>query len=280
MEKSKKIPLIALAITLVFVILFTGYFVRKNQGDNELILYGNIDIRQAELGFRVFGKLKKMYVEEGDKVSPGDLLAEIDSIPYENSLKEAEGRLSSIENNLTYSDAQLERRNLLVKGKSVSEEDYQQAYYNQKVLSSNLEEAKAAFSNAKVRLEDTKLFAPSDGVIFTRVREPGTILNVGDPVYVLSVSSPIWARSYISETNLGRVHPGMAAEVYTDTSSNPVYKGHIGFISPVAEFTPKNVETPDLRTDLVYQLRIVIDNPDNGLRQGMPVTIKFPQDNG
>ena len=67
----------------------------------------------------------------------------------------------------------------------------------------------------------------------------------------------------------------MKAEIHTDTKDNPVYKGHIGFISPIAEFTPKNVETPDLRTNLVYQVRIYIDNPDKGLRQGIPVTVKL-----
>jgi HlyD family secretion protein len=74
----------------------------------------------------------------------------------------------------------------------------------------------------------------------------------------------------------------MPAEVHTDTPENPVYQGRIGFISPIAEFTPKSVESPDLRTDLVYQLRVVIDNPDRGLRQGMPVTVilRFNLKNG
>lgn len=280
MKTNKKPYLILLAAFALFLVILISYLAKKEHHEKELVLYGNIDIRQAELGFRVFGKLKKMYVEEGDKIAPGDLLAELDPVPYENSLKEAEGRMLSIENNLKYADLQLKRRDTLVKGKSVSEEDYQQSFYNQKVLSASLEEAKAAYENAKVKLQDTKLIAPSEGFIFTRVREPGTVLDVGNPVYVLSVSKPIWARTYISETKLGIIHPGMKAEITTDTPSNPVYRGHVGFISPIAEFTPKSVETPDLRTDLVYQVRVVIDNPDQGLRQGMPVTIKFFPENG
>jgi HlyD family secretion protein len=101
------------------------------------------------------------------------------------------------------------------------------------------------------------------------------VVNFGDPVYTLSILSPVWVRAYVSEPELGLIYPGMAAEVYTDTHGGPVYTGHIGFISPVAEFTPKTVETTKLRTDLVYRLRVYADNPDQGLRQGMPVTVKL-----
>jgi HlyD family secretion protein len=82
-------------------------------------------------------------------------------------------------------------------------------------------------------------------------------------------------RTYVNELDLGRVRPDMPARVRTDSARGKAYRGHVGFISPTAEFTPKNVETRELRTDLVYRLRIVVDNPDGGLRQGMPVTVTF-----
>jgi HlyD family secretion protein len=66
----------------------------------------------------------------------------------------------------------------------------------------------------------------------------------------------------------------MRVEVYTDSNPARPYKGQIGYISPRAEFTPKNVETTELRTSLVYRLRVVVENPDDGLRQGMPVTVR------
>jgi HlyD family secretion protein len=67
----------------------------------------------------------------------------------------------------------------------------------------------------------------------------------------------------------------MPVDVFDDSGPHHAIKGHIGFISPTAEFTPKSVETPDLRTDLVYRLRVIIDDADPSLRQGMPVTVKF-----
>lgn len=124
------------------------------------------------------------------------------------------------------------------------------------------------------KLADADLIAPNDGVILTRVREPGAIVSTGETIYNLTLAAPIWVRTYVSEPDLGRIHPGMAAKVKTD--SGGVYEGQIGFISPVAEFTPKSIETRQLRTSLVYRLRVIVSQPDNGLRQGMPVTVVLP----
>ncbi|HUZ74403.1 MAG TPA: secretion protein HlyD [Stellaceae bacterium] len=131
----------------------------------------------------------------------------------------------------------------------------------------------ANVSVAERALSDATLHAPSDGIVLTRVREPGAIVAAGETVYTVALLTPVWVRAYVGEPDLGRVHPGMAATVHTDSAPNRVYHGHVGFISPVAEFTPKNVETRQLRTDLVYRLRVIVDDPDQGLRQGMPVTV-------
>jgi len=105
------------------------------------------------------------------------------------------------------------------------------------------------------------------------VREPGAMSGPSATVLVVALKQPVWVRAYVPEPDLGRIHLGMQARVYTDSRPDKPYVGRVGFISPVAEFTPKNVETPALRTDLVYRLRIMIDAPDQGLRQGMPVTV-------
>jgi len=139
-----------------------------------------------------------------------------------------------------------------------------------------LQSAQAALIQATRDLEDAELVAPSQGTILSRVREVGAITQAGETVYVLSLTSPVWVRSYVSEPDLGRVQPGMKVEIRSDTPGTPVYGGTVGFISPAAEFTPKTVETRELRTALVYRLRIVVDNPDGALRQGMPVTITVP----
>tara|TARA_R110002110_G_scaffold181205_1_gene387372 strand:+ start:227 stop:1234 length:1008 start_codon:yes stop_codon:yes gene_type:complete len=136
----------------------------------------------------------------------------------------------------------------------------------------------AALSLVERRLADTMLSAPNDGIILTRVRESGAIVAAGETIYTLTLTSPVWVRTYVDEPDLGRIRAGMPAEIRTD--SGGVYAGQIGFISPVAEFTPKTVETRELRTSLVYRLRVIAENPDGGLRQGMPVTVVLQNKTG
>ncbi|HTU20077.1 MAG TPA: efflux RND transporter periplasmic adaptor subunit, partial [Gemmataceae bacterium] len=133
---------------------------------------------------------------------------------------------------------------------------------------------------AERRLADSDLTAPNDGIILTRAREKGAIVQAGETVFTLTLASPVWVRTYVNERDLGRIRPNMAAEVRTDSAPDKFYPARIGFISPTAEFTPKTVETRELRTDLVYRLRVVVDNPDGGLRQGMPVTVYLNLDGG
>jgi len=136
--------------------------------------------------------------------------------------------------------------------------------------------AEATAAQARTALADTRLLAPANATVLSRVREPGSMVNASAAVYTLSLRDPIYIRAYVSEPDLGRIAPGTKVTVHTD-SSDKVYRGEIGFISPRAEFTPKSVETTDLRTDLVYRLRIVVANADEGLRQGMPVTIQVAE---
>ncbi|MDC9819448.1 secretion protein HlyD [Pectobacterium polonicum] len=135
--------------------------------------------------------------------------------------------------------------------------------------------AEAGLAQAKLNKQDAELLAPSPGVILTRAAEKGSMLASGSTVFTLSLTRPVWVRAYVSEKDLGRVVPGSQMLIYTDGRPNQPYHGKIGFVSPSAEFTPKSVETEDLRTDLVYRLRIVVNDPDDGLRQGMPVTLRF-----
>jgi HlyD family secretion protein len=139
------------------------------------------------------------------------------------------------------------------------------------IAAARVDAAKAARDQALTVLEDTVLMSPSDGIVLSRLREPGSMVSSRDPVYTVSLSNPVYVRAYVSEPDLGRIAPATPVRIQTD-SSDRIFHGTVGFISPRAEFTPKSVETEDLRTDLVYRLRIVVAEGE-GLRQGMPVTI-------
>jgi HlyD family secretion protein len=138
----------------------------------------------------------------------------------------------------------------------------------------NAARAAAARDQAFEHLQDATLRSPSDGIVTTRSVESGAIVATGTPALTLTLQSPVWVRVYVAEPDLGRVAPGSAVLVYTDSRPTQPYHGRVGFVSPSAEFTPKNVETADLRTALVYRARVIVSDADNGLRQGMPVTVK------
>jgi HlyD family secretion protein len=141
------------------------------------------------------------------------------------------------------------------------------------VAAAELKAREAELAVARQRLADATLYAPADGIIQDRILEPGDMATPATPVYTLALLDPVWVRTYVPEPILGKVEPGMRAEVRTDSYPDKVYSGWVGFISPSAEFTPKTVQTPDLRTRLVYQMRVYACDPGNELRLGMPATV-------
>lgn len=124
------------------------------------------------------------------------------------------------------------------------------------------------------RLVDTRLVAPSGGVVQSRILEPGEVAGPTRPVLSLALTGKKWVRAYVPEPDLGRVAEGRRAAVRSDSYPGKAFTGWVGFIAPTAEFTPKNVETTDLRTQLVYEVRVHLEDPANELRLGMPVTVE------
>jgi len=321
---KKYVFILIILIALVAVFVFLS---RKVANNNVLTLYGNIDIRVVNLGFRVSGRIEKLKFDEGDLVKPGQVMAVLDKKPYLNELMQAEGELNYAHANLlklqngfrkqeiasakavvrereaAYYNAVMlnERQNCIKNIGAVAKQEFDDTltkrneaesrlrdaqeqlslalegyrYEDIKAAEAQMEIAKAKLTLVNTNLADTEILSPSEGTILTRVRELGAVVNAGASVYALSIKEPVWVRTYINEVNLGKIYPGMKAKIYTDANPDKAYEGKIGFISPVAEFTPKNVETVSLRTDLVYRLRIIIEETDKFLRQGMPVTVKL-----
>ena len=316
---------------IIIVLLALGaaagwHFYGKYRSEQEpLTLYGNVDIRGVDLGFRVGGKLTEVLKDEGDEVKAGDILARIDHEPYQREMEQAGATVATAEADLrlkktgyrpeeieqaratvgqniaTRNNAErlVKRQQELITGGSIAKQNledaqtsFEEATQRVKVSEANLrqlesgyrqeeidaaaaavEQAKAALETAKIRCGDTELAAPSDGLVLTRALEPGTIVQAGATVLSISLENPVWVRAYVHEPELGQVPPGTAVLLKTDGNPDKVYHGKVGFVSSRAEFTPKSVETPHLRTSLVYRMRIIVDDSDGSLRQGMPVTV-------
>lgn len=319
---------IGMMTVLVFAVaVYGGLSMYTNEQTSSLTLYGNVDIRTVDVSFRVSGRLASLAVDEGDMVHQGDVLGQIDSAPYKNSLNQlkatedaAEAQLklahegyrveeiaqakASVEqakaayeyaesfykrqsglwhrklisaNDLANATSQRNQARAILKSAKDKLDQYRSGSRPQEIMvaKANLALASAQRDQAELDLNDTTLVAPSDGIVLTRVVEPGTMLNSGTTVLTLSLVKPVWVRAYIDESDLNQAQPGTRVLVYHDGQPEKPYHGHIGYVSPNSEFTPKTVQTPNLRTDLVYRLRIIIDDADSQLRQGMPITITF-----
>jgi HlyD family secretion protein len=272
-KKQRFIGIVAI-IAIIFIIVF---FYEKNieEEDSQLTLFGNVDIRQVSLGFRVPGRIQQMRLEEGDLAKKGQVIALLEKDTYEEELALSKGQLAEAKAAHQNALRTYIRRSKLIRTGAVSQALYDQAIAFKEESEARLKSALASLERAATALSDTAIKAPNDGTILTRIREPGAVVAQGQPVYTLTLENPVWVIVFVSEPQLGMVYPGQKAQVYTDTPDGKTYEGHVGFISPQAEFTPKNVETQSLRTSLVYRLRVVVDNADKALRQGMPVTVKL-----
>ncbi|CAG9413764.1 secretion protein HlyD [Providencia alcalifaciens] len=319
----------ALVILLIIMLIaaIAGGFYYQSLKDKTFALYGNVDVRTVNLSFRVNGKLASLDVDEGAKVTAGQLLGKLDDAPYINALNKAKGlrdsakaqlalkekgyrtqEIAQVESEVAqrqaawqYADNFYKRQQGLAAQKLISANDldnaknnrnqtlaalkasqdklnqYQSGFRQEEIAAARGEwlQAEATVAQAELDLADTILTAPSDGTILTRAIEPGTIIGAGNTVFSVTLTNPVWVRAYVSEAHLGDAVPGSKVLLFTDSQPNTPYHGTIGFVSPTAEFTPKSVQTPDLRTDLVYRLRIIVDDPNDKLRQGMPVTVQF-----
>ena len=124
--------------------------------------------------------------------------------------------------------------------------------------------------------KDAELLSPLDAVVRSRIVEPGEMASPQKAAFTLAITDPKWVRAYVSEIDLGALREGFKATITADAFPARSFPGWIGFISSVAEFTPKSVETTELRSSLVYQVRVFVQDPANELRLGMPATVHLP----
>jgi len=141
-----------------------------------------------------------------------------------------------------------------------------------------LQRAQASLALLEHQISLGELIAPADAVVRSRLLEVGDMANPQRLVLALALRDPKWIRVWVSEVDLGKIQPGMAAHITTDSAPDQPLTGYVGYISSVAEFTPKSVQTEELRTTLVYEVRVRVDDPHNRLRLGQPATVQFTPD--
>jgi HlyD family secretion protein len=324
---NKKVAVLAVAV-LAGCAALAWYFSRPAANDKDLVLYGNIDLRQVALAFNGSERIARLNVEEGQSVKAGDVLGELDtraltlrlaqsraqSAAQEQvlarlkagnrpeELAQARARTTQMQADAEVSRQQLDRVQAVFKesnGRAVSKQDVDNAEAKHKAAlaqldatrkaqelvqngarredvaqaQAQLDAARADIAVLEYQLSEAQLKAPVNAVVRARLMEPGDMAAPQRPVYTLAIANPKWVRTYVKESDLGRIKPGMAASIRIDSQQDTI-AGKIGYISSVAEFTPKTVQTEDLRTALVYEVRVLADDKADRLRMGMPATVR------
>ena len=329
MKKKRIVVIVVLLVAVVTGMQFWPRYQRVGD-DSTALIYGNVEIREAQLAFNASEHVREILVEEGDRVTQGQVLAHLHMELLDAQLAEIEATLQAQQQlvaklnagnrpeEIQQGEAQLkaaqahaksandsyQRMRALLARKLAAEEDVEnmqaladvaqaQAEVAEQTLTllrigpreediaiayAQLQAHQAALTAARQRRQDATLTAPADGVIRNRILEPGDMAFPSVPVLTLAFTEPVWVRAYLSEIMLGRVQPGAKAVIYSDSYPDKQYAGWVGFISPTAEFTPKTVQTPELRTRLVYSIRVFACNPQYELRLGMPVTVSLALD--
>ncbi len=317
-----------IAVVVVVVACAAGaaawWWVRGSRPASEVVIYGNVDLRQADLAFNNSQRIAEVLVQEGDHVRRGQVLARLETSRLKPQADQARAQadaqrevLRRLKNGnrpeeIAQAKASLESavadaanarqqytRLKTLAGRAISQQDVDSAKtamdmadahvaVSQKALDlqmagprvEDIAQAEAQYRASEAtaamlhqELVDAELKAPVDGVIRSRLMEPGEMASPTKAVFTLAIIDPKWVRAYVSEPDLGKVHPGAKASVTVDSFPDRSFDGWVGFISPTAEFTPKTVQTTELRSSLVYEVRVFVKDPKDELRLGMPATV-------
>jgi HlyD family secretion protein len=386
--KSKKVLLFLLILVVAAGLIYYFVYYRTNHAGNGIRSSGHVEVTEVDMSFRIPGHVARLLVQEGDRVSAGQLLAELEqdvlisryhqanaqlaelnarkeSLALGIEIKEqtaeaqirqaqamvmaAEARYESLktgsrieeikeaaaalekaraeldnrrqdyhrmmklfEGNIittkqmedarTARDAALAvynaaeekfklvhsgpRKELIEEGRAnvsgsdaaleaakTGRREVEKMQLDLKALRAQIDQSAALLAIAENDLEASRLMAPFDGFVSVKDIEEGEYVQVGAPIFTLARLDHFWVKTYIPETYLGKIQLGQKAQVISDTFPDKTYLGHVTYLSQEAEFTPKNVQTHEERTKLVYRIKVSIDNPNQELKAGMPVDV-------
>jgi HlyD family secretion protein len=328
---SKAVLRIVLIVAVVGIAAAAWWWLAgRHKNTDALVLYGNVDLRQADLPFNASERVTEVLVQEGDHVKVGQVMARLDPTRMQPQVAKAEadvaaeqevvnrlhagtrpeevsqGRANVLSAQADSANAQRQYDRLMElsrnsSGRAVSRQDLDSAKaaldvaqaklaVNRKALDlqvagprkediaqaeAQLRSDEAQLALLRRQLADMELKAPIDAVVRSRLVEPGEIASPAKAAFTLAITDPKWIRAYVSDPDLGAVREGLKATITTDAFPSRPFRGWVGFISPTAEFTPKTVQTEELRSSLVYEIRVFVKDPDDQLRLGMPATVRL-----
>lgn len=286
---------------------------------------GTIEATQVDIRSEAGGQILKLYFDEGHRVQPGDLLAEIDHEKLDYELQNAQGKVKELEARLALLQHGFRQEEVQKAKEALHEAEIQlqeaerentraQRLFREKVMSDQIkdnretayksaikryerakqdfeifqsgyraediaaaqavkESAQAAVSLIARKVRDATVKSPARGIISEKYVEAGELVSAGSILFSIIDLKDIWIMAYISEINLGRIKVDQAGAVSIDSFPEKKFRGKVVYISPEAEFTPKNIQTKEERVKLVYAVKVQIENDEELLKPGMPADV-------
>ena len=269
---------------------------------------GTIEGTDVDVGMEAAGRVSRVLVDEGSRVKPGDTLLTVDDTEYQIQLRQAMANFESfeaqyklalegsrkediIQAEAAYKTAQTdyERMKGLLASQTVTQKQYDDAYARSVAAEQTYEKLRRGLrpeeiTNARVKrdyaaaqvdllkkkVHDCVLLSPTGGIVTLRSIEPGELVTVGSNVLRITDLDRVNLMIYVNEEELAKVRLGQDARVSVDGYPGRAFDGKVIYVAPSAEFTPKNVQTKEERTKLVFGVKIEVQNPDGALKPGLP----------
>jgi HlyD family secretion protein len=245
---------------------------------------GTIEVTDIKISPLYPGRISNLSVNEGDAITKDNLLVTLSANELSSDVVRAELAIETAKENtsqafLKQNEAvtNFERVKNVYKNGLASKQALDTAETSMNVarhqlssLKSQEEQVKKAKESLGLRLNEMQIFSPIDGMVLSRNFEIGETVFPGNTIYTIANLKTVYLKIYVPEAALSHIAWQQKAKVKIDSSDNKTFDGLVTYISSEAEFTPKNVQTEDSRTRLVFEVKITIDNPKLILKPGMP----------
>ena len=268
--KAKLKILVVIVIVAACVAAYLFFRAAHNGSSKTIHVSGNIEATEVRLSFQVPGKITELLVDEGYAVSKGQIVARLDKNELTQTRDNTQAAFEKAQANYNWLKTEYQRAENLLKTGNMTPQQRDAAKNLFDVAEGELKLRAASLEIAKINLGYADLNSPADSYVLTKSAEAGEVVQPGSTIFTVADLNDIWLTAYIIETDLGKIKLNQPATLKTDTFPNKVYRGRISFISAQAEFTPKQIQTPEERVKLVYRIKIAVTNTNQELKPGMP----------
>jgi HlyD family secretion protein len=268
--------LITAGIVLIAGIALIVFLRLRNTRDQDILtLSGNVEVTEVNMGFKIPGRVQALYTDEGRTVTRGEKLAALDRAEFESMVNQSKASVQNAEAQYEKARKDYERFTILHRDGVIASQQMDAAKSAYDVAASQLRLSRASLSTAEIKLQDSVIYAPLNGVVLRKNIEEGETVGAGTMVLTIGDLENPWVKVYVKEDRLGFVKLGQRAEVKADTYPGKIYEGAVTTISSEAEFTPKNVQTREERVKLVFGVKVSVKNVNDELKPGMPADVRI-----